>query len=176
MIKESFFFSKGKEYKSREIDFFETFRSKKLKLYLAFFMACLGAVSNYSAVKYQIMQSRFDMLGFKYLELYAFGVTICLDLSIIIFYLMSAKKLVRICSFSAISISLYANILLHLQTAGGTSVFKFIFYLFDPSVAFNFFVSVIVATLPLLILTQLMALLMKEIEEESTVEKVQDNV
>lgn len=173
MIKESFFFSREKELQSNEIDFFEAFRSKKLKLYLAFFMACLGAISNYSAVKYQIMQSRFDMLGFKYLELYAFGVTICLDLSIIMFYLMQAKKLVKICSSSAIFISLYANLLLHLQTAGGTSFFKFVIYLFDLSIAFNFFVSVIVAVLPLIILTQLMSLLMKEIEEESKVEKIQ---
>jgi hypothetical protein len=174
MISDKFFYRGNVENKNdlEESDIFENFKSKKLKLYLALFMACLGAISNFSAVKYQIMQSRFDMLGFKYLELYAFGVTICLDLSIIIFYLMRAKKLVRICSFSAISISLYANILLHLQTAGGTSFFRFFFSLFDPSIAFNFFVSIIVATLPLIILTQVMDLLMKEIDGESGVEGI----
>ena len=171
MFRDDFFF-RAKDLGKSEVDIFETFKSKKLKLYLALFMACLGAVSNYSAVKYQIMQSRFDMLGFRYLELYAFGVTICLDLSIIIFYLMRATKLVRICSASAITISLYANILLHLQTAGGTSFFKFFFYLFDPGIAFNFFVSIIVATLPLIILTQVMSLLMSEIDEEAKVEKI----
>jgi hypothetical protein len=169
MISDKFFY-RGTEVKNdaEESDIFETFKSKKLKLYIALFMACLGAISNFSAVKYQIMQSRFDMLGFKYLELYAFGVTICLDLSIIIFYLMRANKLVKICSTSAITISLYANILLHLQTAGGTSFFRFFFSLFDPSIAFNFFVSIIVATLPLIILTQVMSLLMSEIDGESS--------
>ena len=43
--------------------FFEFFKTKRLKLSLVIFFGTIGVVSNYSALKYFLAQTRMDFLG-----------------------------------------------------------------------------------------------------------------
>jgi len=149
-----------------EKDFFDFFESKKLKLGLAATSATIGVISNYHAVKYQIEQSRFDMVGSKYSNIYAMGFTGFLDLMIILSYLMKDKKLINLSVGSSLIISVYANLMLHLQTAGGSSFKKLFSDLFDPNTLFSFIVSITMAVLPILIVKHCMKSLMDQLAEE----------
>lgn len=149
-----------------EIDFFDSFESKKLKLGLAVSSATIGVISNYHAVKYQIEHSRFDMVGSNYSNFYAIGFTGFLDLMIILSYLMKDKKLINISVISSLIISIYANLMLHLQTAGGSSFKKLFLEFLDPNVLFSFIVSLTMAILPILIVKHCMKALMIQIKQE----------
>lgn len=152
--------------KIQEINFFDSFESKNLKLGLAVASGTIGVISNYHAVNYQIQQSRFDMVGSKYSDLYAIGFTGFLDLMIILSYLMKDKKLINLSVISSLIISIYANLMLHLQTAGGSSFKKLFSDLFDPNTLFSFIVSITMAVLPILIVKHCMKALMIQIKEE----------
>lgn len=148
------------------IDFFNSFESKELKFGLAIASGTIGVISNYHAVKYQIEHSRFDMVGSQYSDLYAIGFTGFLDLMIILSFLMKDKKLINLSVISSLIISIYANLMLHLQTAGGSSFKKLFTDFFDPNVLFSFIVSLTMAILPILIVKHCMKALMIQIEEE----------
>ena len=148
------------------IDFFNSFEIKELKFGLAIASATIGVISNYHAVKYQIEHSRFDMVGSQYSDLYAIGFTGFLDLMIILSYLMKDKKLINISVISSLIISIYANLMLHLQTAGGSSFKKLFNEFFDPNTLFSFIVSLTMAILPILIVKHCMKALMIQIKEE----------
>jgi hypothetical protein len=147
-------------------DFFNSFESKQLKFGLAIASGTIGVISNYHAVKYQIEHSRFDMVGSDYSHVYAIGFTGFLDLMIILSYLMKDKKLINISVISSLIISIYANLMLHLQTAGGSTFKKLFLEFLDPNVLFSFIVSITMAILPILIVKHCMKALMIQLAEE----------
>lgn len=149
-------------------DFYKSFESKKLKLYVAIISATIGVVSNYSAIKHQLSQTRFDMLYFPgLLDFYAAGITILLDSAIILFSLMRISLLTWCSTIVALIISIYANIQLMFQVAGGNT-FKNTSKLFiDPSFTFMFIVGMSLAILPIIILKYIMVLLLKQIDNEN---------
>jgi hypothetical protein len=147
-------------------DFFNSFESKQLKFGLAIASGTIGVISNYHAVKYQIEHSRFDMVGSNYSDIYAIGFTGFLDLMIILSYLMKDKKLINISVISSLIISIYANLMLHLQTAGGSTFKKLFLDFLDPNVLFSFIVSITMAILPILIVKHCMKALMAQLAEE----------
>jgi hypothetical protein len=147
-------------------DFFNSFESKQLKFGLAIASGTIGVISNYHAVKYQIEHSRFDMVGSNYSDIYAIGFTGFLDLMIILSYLMKDKKLINISVISSLIISIYANLMLHLQTAGGSTFKKLFLEFLDPNVLFSFIVSITMAILPILIVKHCMKALIAQLTEE----------
>jgi len=147
-------------------DFFNSFESKQLKFGLAIASGTIGVISNYHAVKYQIEHSRFDMVGSNYSDIYAIGFTGFLDLMIILSYLMKDKKLINISVISSLIISIYANLMLHLQTAGGSTFKKLFLEFLDPNVLFSFIVSITMAILPILVVKHCMKALMAQLAEE----------
>lgn len=154
------------ELEKTSMDFFNSFESKELKFGLALASGTIGVISNYHAVKYQIEHSRFDMVGSRYSDLYAIGFTGFLDLMIILSFLMKDKKLINLSVISSLIISIYANLMLHLQTAGGSSFKKLFTDFFDPNTLFSFIVSLTMAILPILIVKHCMKALMIQISEE----------
>ena len=154
-------------------DFFEFFNKKSLKLILAIISGIVGVISNYYAVRHQITQTRFDMLGYvNVADFYALGVTAFLDLAIILFHLMRIPLLTWISTSSAILISLYANMNLIIQ---GHSLKKItIAGIIDLSYGGFIIVSLTMAILPIIILTYLMNLVMIQYADEKA--KLQDKV
>ena len=153
-----------------ENSFYDFFKSKKMKLYVAVISATIGVISNYSAIKYQLSQSRFDMIYFpNLLDFYAVGITIMLDTAIILFSLMRINLLTWCSTIVALIISIYANIQLMFQVAGGNT-FKGTNKMFsDPSFFLAFLVNMSLAVLPIIILKHLMLLLIRQIDNESYV-------
>lgn len=153
--------------RSSEDNFYNFFESKNLKLYVAIISATIGVISNYSAIKHQLSQTRFDMLYYPgLLDFYAIGITTLLDSAIILFSLMRISLLTWCSTIVALIISIYANIQLMFQVAGGTT-FKTTNKLFvDPSFTFMFIVGISLAILPIIILKNIMVLLLKQIDEE----------
>lgn len=148
-----------------ENDFFEFFNRKSLKLILAIVSGIVGVISNYYAVRHQITQTRFDMLGYENIaDFYALGVTAFLDMAIILFHLMKIPFLTWISTISAISISLYANMNLIVQ--GHTLKKITIAGLVDLSYGGFIIVSLTMAILPIIILSYLMHLVMLQHQEE----------
>jgi hypothetical protein len=87
--------------------FFEFFRTKRLKLSLVIFFGTIGVVSNYSALRYFLGQTRIDFLGSEVsLTIYAIGITMALDVSIIVFHLARIYPLMIGSSILAFMISL----------------------------------------------------------------------
>ena len=145
--------------------FLKFFNKKRLKLALAGIAGWVGVMGNYYAVKFQIEQTRFDMISNPdAAEMYAFGVTVLLDLMIVVFHLMRIPLLIWTTTISAIVISLYANInvLIQGQTAKmvGSAANQ------DLSFGGGFLVSVMMAALPIVTLTYLMHLVMDQFDEE----------
>jgi hypothetical protein len=153
--------------KITEEDFLKFFESKKLKLGLSVTAGLIGSISNYHAITYQIEQSRFDMIGSKYINHYAIGLTAMLDLMIIIFYLMKDKKLINFSIACSILISIYTNIMIHLQTAGGSTFKKLFSSFIDPSFLISFMVSITVAIVPIYILQRCMSSLMEQLDSNN---------
>ena len=154
--------------KARESEFFNFFESKKLKFGVAITSGVVGTISNYHAVKHQISESRFDMIGSHYADIYAIGLTAFLDMMIIVFYLMRDKKLINISTFSTFTISVYANLMLSLHSAGGSTFKNLLLSFLDPGQFFHLFVSLTMATLPIFVLKHCMGLLVQQLESEKT--------
>ena len=161
-------FSTEDALKIRESEFFGFFESKKLKLGIAVTSGVVGTISNYHAVRHQISESRFDMIGSSYADIYAIGLTAFLDMMIIVFYLMRDRKLINISSFSTITISVYSNLMLSLHAAGGSNFKTLLLSFLDPGLFFKLFVSLTMATLPIIVLKHCMELLVKQLENEKT--------
>ena len=151
-----------------ENSFYNFFKGKKIKLYVSLISATIGVISNYSAIKYQLSQSRFDMIYFpNLLDFYAVGITIMLDTAIILFSLMRINLLTWCSTVVALIISIYANVQLMFQVAGGNT-FKGTNKMFsDPSFLLAFIVNMSLAILPIIILKYLMLLLIRQLDEES---------
>jgi hypothetical protein len=155
-----------------ENNFYNFFESKKLKLWIAIIISTIGIVSNYSAIKYQLSHTRFDLIYYpNLLDFYAIGITILLDSSIVLFSLMRINLLTWCSTIVALIISIYANIQLMFQVAGGDT-FKNTNKLFDdPSFTLTFIVSMSFAILPIIILKQLMLLLLEQVDKENGIFK-----
>ena len=145
-------------------EFFRFFERKSLKLSLAIAAGTVGVIGNYFAVRHQIERTRFDMAGSDMAELYAFGLTALLELAIVVFHLMRIKMLVRGTTAAAIIISIYANVALMIDGAGMATHSREMY-----SVAHfggSMVVSVLMAGLPIAILTYLMHLVMIQYDVE----------
>lgn len=159
-----------------EEKFYNFFESKKLKLWVAIISSIIGVISNYSAIKYQLSQTRFDMIYYpNLLDFYAIGITILLDTSIILFSLMRINVLAWCSTIVALIISIYANIQLMFQVAGGNT-FKNTNKLFDdPSFTLMFIVSMSLAILPIAILKHIMILLLEQVDNKNSLNEEENN-
>ena len=161
------FIQKNLASKDISIDFFNIFEKKYLKLGLAFFSAMVSIIGNFYAIKQQIYHMRIDMLGNDIvISLYAIGITFLLDTMIIMFHLMKMKHLAMFSTFSALAISIYANIMLAIQTTHGDKITTMHLLFMDPSVLLTVLVGFCMAVLPVITIVYLMNALMTQIENE----------
>lgn len=151
--------------------FFNFFLKKRIKLLLAILCGLIGITSNYYAVKQQVGNQRFDMIGSNLIDIYTIGLSFLLNVSLIAFFLMKEKFLIYITTFASMVINLWINLALHLQTAGGTSFKKLFKNLNDPMEFLSFMVSIILAVIPILILFKLMELVMQQRQQELNLKK-----
>ena len=138
-----------------EDQFFDFFASKKLKLTIAVLAGIIGVISNYYAVRAQILHMRGDLIGENMAGVYAIGLTGFLDLAIVLFTLMNVTPLSWFSAVIAFIIALYANLTMMLQSAGGSSFSSLMFMLKDPNTLLQFFVGICMAILPLVVLKYL---------------------
>jgi hypothetical protein len=138
-----------------EDDFFDFFASKKLKLTIAVLAGIIGVISNYYAVRAQILHMRMDMIGENMAGIYAIGITGFLDLAIVLFTLMNVTPLAWLSTCVAMIISFYANTTLMLQTAGGSDFSQIKILFRDPNTLLQFFVALSLALLPIVVLKYL---------------------
>ena len=149
------------------LDFFNIFEKKYLKLGLAFFSAMVSIIGNFYAIKQQIHHMRLDMLGNDLMiSMYAIGITFLLDTMIIVFHLMKMKNLASFSTFSALAISIYANIMLAIQTPGGDKITTLYLLFADPSVLLTIVIGFCMAILPVLTIVYLMNALTEQIDNE----------
>lgn len=146
-------------------DFFEFFEKKRLKLALSWIAGLVGIMGNYSAVRFQITQTRFDMLGQQdMIDAYAFGLTALLDLMIVVFHLMRIKWLTFGSTISAVVISLYANISLMVQNQSIASLREQTKN--DLQLDGSMIVGLVMSVLPIVILTHLMHLVVVQYDQQ----------
>ena len=149
------------------VDFFNIFDKKYFKLGLAMFSALISIVGNYYAIKQQIYHMRLDMIGNDFMiGIYAIGITFLLDTMIIVFHLMNIKTLANFSTFSALAISLYANIMLAIQNPSGERMSSILMLLLDPNTLMTLTVGFCIAVLPVITIVYLMNALMSQIEME----------
>ena len=149
------------------VDFFNIFDKKYFKLFLAMFSAIISIVGNYYAIKQQIYHMRMDMVGNEIMiSIYAIGITFLLDTMIIVFHLMNIKTLANFSTFSALAISIYANIMLAIQTPSGERMGSILMLLLDPNSLMTLTVGFCIAVLPVITIVYLMNALMRQIEIE----------
>lgn len=149
------------------VDFFNIFDKKYFKLGLAMFSALISIVGNYYAIKQQIYHMRIDMIGNDFMiGLYAIGITFLLDTMIIVFHLMNIKTLANFSTFSALAISIYANIMLALQNSAGEKMSSILTLLLDPNSLLTITVGFCIAVLPVITIVYLMNALTSQIETE----------
>ena len=142
--------------------FFEFFRTKRLKLSLVIFFGTVGVISNYSALKYFLAQTRLDFLGSEFsLTVYAIGITMALDVSIIVFHLARIYPLMIGSSILAFMISLGANTTTYFACAGSCKT-----ALDDLGTIIMFGQSLIMSILPIVIIIYLTELAIKQYDYE----------
>jgi hypothetical protein len=142
--------------------FFEFFRTKRLKLSLVIFFGTVGVISNYSALKYFLGQTRLDFLGSEFsLTVYAIGITMALDVSIIVFHLARIYPLMIGSSILAFMISLGANTTTYFACAGSCKN-----ALDDLGTIIMFGQSLIMSILPIVIIIYLTELAIKQYDYE----------
>jgi hypothetical protein len=142
--------------------FFEFFRTKRLKLSLVIFFGTVGVISNYSALKYFLGQTRLDFLGSEFsLTVYAIGITMALDVSIIVFHLARIYPLMIGSSILAFMISLGANTTTYFACAGSCKN-----ALDDLGTIIMFGQSLIMSILPIIIIIYLTELAIKQYDYE----------
>ena len=161
------FIQKNLADKDISIDFFNIFEKKYLKLSLAFFSAIVSIIGNFYAIKQQIYHMRIDMIGNDIMiSMYAIGITFLLDTMIIVFHLMKMKHLAMFSTFSALAISIYANIMLAIQTSNGDKMATIYLLFMDPNILLTIVVGFCMAVLPVVTIVYLMNALMEQIENE----------
>ena len=149
----------------KEEDYFKFLEHKKFKVIIALISGLVGIISNYFAIKYQISQTRIDFINHGIMiEVYALGVTLFLDLAVILFHLMRIPLLAWVSSASAILVSLYANMNILVQNKSLRSMI--ISGSLDLSYGGLLLVSLIMSILPIFILTYMMHLVVKSDEKE----------
>ena len=142
--------------------FFEFFRTKRLKLSLVIFFGTIGVVSNYSALRYFLGQTRIDFLGSEVsLTIYAIGITMALDVSIIVFHLARIYPLMFGSSILAFMISLGANTTTYFACAGSCKN-----ALDDLGTVMMFGQSLVMSILPIVIIIYLTELVIKQYDFE----------
>lgn len=155
-----------KELNTNEQFFFDFFLKKRVKLLTALLFVTVGAVSNYYAVKQYTENNRLDMLGSSLLDYYNLGYSLLLHFSLVLFFLMRVRLLVFTATLTNVAVSLYVNTLLHLQTAGGSTLLKFAYSLREPSFFLSFTVSLCLALFPVTVVYVLMSQLLPKEKEE----------
>jgi hypothetical protein len=133
-------------------DFFRFFEGKFIKFLIALFSGFVGVSGNFYAVRFLLETIRIDILTIgssEVLDFYAFGLTALLDLMIVLFHLMRIKPLQLLSTISAITISLYAN-----------------YNLLAKKSIFELSIGLLLSILPILILTYLMDLTIKQYDRE----------
>lgn len=142
--------------------FFEFFKTKRLKLSLVIFFGTIGVVSNYSALKYFLAQTRIDFLGSEVsLTIYAIGITMALDASIIVFHLARIYPLMIGSSILAFMISLGANTTTFFACAGSCKN-----ALDDLGTIIMFGQSLVMSVLPIIIIIYLTELAVNQYDKE----------
>lgn len=155
-----------------EEDSFKFFEKKSLKVAIAVISGLVGIISNYFAIKYQISQTRIDFINHGFMtEIYAIGITLFLDLAVILFSLMRIPVLAWVSSVSAILVSLYANIGVLVQNKSLRSLL--ISGSLDLSYGGLLLVSLIMAVLPIFILTYMMHVV---VNQSNTKEKDSEEI
>ena len=150
-------------------NFFEFFRTKRLKLSLAIFFGTVGVISNYSALKYYIGNTRIDLIGSEWtLTIYALGISIGLDLAIVVFHLMRTYALMWGSVILAFLVSLTANTTTYLTCAGACKT-----YLDDWGAYLGFTQALMMSILPIVIIVYLTELAVSQYDRE--VEEVYKN-
>lgn len=142
--------------------FFEFFKTKRLKLSLVIFFGSIGVVSNYSALKYFLAQTRMDFIGSEFsLTIYAIGITMALDVSIIVFHLARIYPLMIGSSLLAFMISLGANTTTFFACAGSCK-----HALDDLGTIIMFGQSLVMSILPIVIIIYLTELAVNQYDKE----------
>jgi hypothetical protein len=122
----------------------------------------VGVISNYSALKYFLGQTRLDFLGSEFsLTVYAIGITMALDVSIIVFHLARIYPLMIGSSILAFMISLGANTTTYFACAGSCKN-----ALDDLGTIIMFGQSLIMSILPIIIIIYLTELAIKQYDYE----------
>jgi hypothetical protein len=145
--------------------FFEFFERKRIKMFLAWTAGIIGTLGNFHAVRYWISQTRFDMAGMDdTIDFYAFGLTALLEMAIVFFHLTRIKPLTIFATVCAVSISAYANLNLMIQNQS----VKTLNVESSSNLQFggSIIVGIILAILPIVILTYMMHLVMHQYDSE----------
>ena len=142
--------------------FFEFFLTKRLKLSLAIFFGTVGVISNYSALKFYLASTRMDFLGSDTtLTIYALGISLALDLSIVVFHLMRVYMLMWGSVLLAFVVSTTANTTTFLVCAGSCK-----FPLDDYGTYLAFIQALMMSLLPIVIIVYLTELAVKQYDRE----------
>ena len=142
--------------------FFEFFKTKRLKLSIAIFFGTVGIISNYSAIKYYLLQSRMDLIGSDTaLTIYALGISFSLDIAIIVFHLMRTYALMWGSVLLAFLVSVTANTTTFLVCAGSCKQ-----PIDDPGTLLAFCQALIMSVLPIAIIIYLTELAVQQYDKE----------
>lgn len=137
--------------------FFSFFLKKRLKLGLSAIIALIGVLSNYYAIVFSVKELRPDISSIM-TPIYSIGLTAMLEFCIILFHLMHIRILYTGSTIAVIIIGIFANLNVILSNSF-TSFSKLIG---------SVLIGLTFAILPIMILTYLMSLLTKQIENESS--------
>jgi len=154
---------------TKQSRFFEFFKTKRLKLSIAVLFGTIGIVSNYSALKYYLLQTRLDLIGSETtLTIYALGISLALDMAIVVFHLMRTYALMWGSVFLAFIVSTTANTNTFLVCAGSCKQ-----PIDDPGAVLAFTQAIIMSVLPIAIIVYLTELAVSQYDAE--VEEVYRN-
>ena len=135
--------------------FFNFFNRKSLKLALGIAAGIVGIMGNFYAVRHQVDIMRADITSESVKDIYAMGLTGLLDLMIVVFHLMNVRALTVMTTISAVMISIYANV--HMFAEKTTGIMGDVM---------AFVIALIMAVLPIAVLTYLMHLTMEQYKNE----------
>jgi hypothetical protein len=142
--------------------FFQFFETKRLKLSIAIFFGTVGIISNYSAIKYYLLQTRIDLIQSETtLTIYALGISLALDIAIIVFHLMRTYALMWGSVILAFLVSVTANTNTFLSCAGSCKQ-----PIDDPSALLAFSQALIMSVLPIAIIVYLTELAVQQYDKE----------
>jgi ABC-type multidrug transport system fused ATPase/permease subunit len=142
--------------------FFQFFETKRLKLSIAIFFGTVGIISNYSAIRYYLLQTRMDLIQSETtLTIYALGISLALDIAIIVFHLMRTYALMWGSVILAFLISTTANTNSFLVCAGACKQ-----PIDDPGTMLAFSQALIMSVLPIAIIVYLTELAVQQYDRE----------